>query len=227
MIPMSMLMAAVAEAGVSEVLALIAGQEMVAEALVEGLCPAVGMLLLIGIGLGGCLAAETAGGPDGPQRTRGRNGRARDVATVFGRITMGRKAYRAPGAGNVHPLDEVLDLPAGLYSPRLARLCVRRSRPHPTGHQDHRRSRQLLALPPPAAPPPPLPDQQDPHHAHVRSVITRPQIPRIDIQDTGTASSVTRATPIASRPRLSARTGRRWEDQWCQAVSGRIATARA
>jgi hypothetical protein len=63
-------------------------------------------------------------GPEGLRRSRVEDGHARDVATVFGRITVSRLAYRAPGAANVHPLDEVLDLPAGLYSPGLVRLCV-------------------------------------------------------------------------------------------------------
>ena len=59
-------------------------------------------------------------GPDGVRRTRVEDGHARSVATVFGRITVRRLAYRAPHAANVHPLDEVLDLPDGLYSPGLA-----------------------------------------------------------------------------------------------------------
>lgn len=37
---------------------------------------------------------------------------------------MRRKAYGPPDRGTVHPLDEVLDLPAGLHSPGLARSCV-------------------------------------------------------------------------------------------------------
>lgn len=49
------------------------------------------------------------------------------MATVFGRITVSRNAYRAPCVSNVHPLDEVLALPDGLYSPGLARLCARES----------------------------------------------------------------------------------------------------
>jgi hypothetical protein len=66
-------------------------------------------------------------GPDGVRRTRVEDGHARNVATVFGRITMRRLAYRAPHAANVHPLDEVLEVPDGLYSPGLARLCARES----------------------------------------------------------------------------------------------------
>ena len=66
-------------------------------------------------------------GPDGVRRRRVEDGHARSVATVFGRIRVCRLAYRAPRAANVHPLDEVLDLPAGLYSPGLARLCAQES----------------------------------------------------------------------------------------------------
>ena len=159
---MNMLTTTVAGSDLGEVLASMAGQELVVDALVEGLAPVVGMVLQVGMGLGG-RAAGTAGlgeveeelrtdgrdlvqalmqavmdaasaaeqrrpegvdGPDGPRRTRVEDGHARAVSTVFGRITVSRKAYRAPGASNVHPLDEVLDLPAGLYSPGLARLCV-------------------------------------------------------------------------------------------------------
>jgi hypothetical protein len=58
-------------------------------------------------------------GPDGVRRTRVEDGHARTVATVFGRITVNRLAYRAPQVCNVHPLDEVLDLPDGLYSTGL------------------------------------------------------------------------------------------------------------
>jgi hypothetical protein len=64
-------------------------------------------------------------GPDGVRRTRVEDGHARTVVTVFGRVTVDRLAYRAPGASNVHPLDAVLDLPEGLYSSGLARLAAR------------------------------------------------------------------------------------------------------
>jgi hypothetical protein len=64
-------------------------------------------------------------GPDGVRRTRVEGDHTRTVATVLGRITVSRLAYRAPGASNVHPLDEVLDLPDGLYSAGLARLSCR------------------------------------------------------------------------------------------------------
>ena len=64
-------------------------------------------------------------GPDGVPRTRVEDDHTRTVATVFGRIAVDRLAYRAPGVCNVHPLDEVLDLPDGLYSAGLARLSAR------------------------------------------------------------------------------------------------------
>ena len=64
-------------------------------------------------------------GPDGVRRTRVEDGHRRTVATIFGRITVDRLAYRAPGVSNVHPLDAVLDLPDGLYSIGLARLSAR------------------------------------------------------------------------------------------------------
>lgn len=64
-------------------------------------------------------------GSDGVWRTRVESGHARGVGTVVGRITVSRLAYRAAGVGNLHPADEVLGLPSGLYSPGLACLCAR------------------------------------------------------------------------------------------------------
>jgi len=64
-------------------------------------------------------------GPDGVRRTRVEDDHIRTVATVLGRITVDRLAYPAPHVCNVHPLDEVLDLPDGLYSTGLARLSAR------------------------------------------------------------------------------------------------------
>jgi hypothetical protein len=64
-------------------------------------------------------------GSDGIRRTRVESGHARGVGTVEGQITVSRLAYRAAGVGNLHPADEVLGLPAGLYSPGLACLRAR------------------------------------------------------------------------------------------------------
>jgi hypothetical protein len=55
-------------------------------------------------------------GPDLVVRTRAEKGHGRGLATVFGEVTVARIAYRAPGAGNVHPADRELNLPAGLHS---------------------------------------------------------------------------------------------------------------
>ena len=102
-----MLTAAATGPELAGVVGFVAGQGPVLDALVDD--------------LGG------VAGPDGVRRTRVEDGHARNVATVFGRITMRRLAYRAPHAANVHPLDEVLEVPDGLYSPGLARLCARES----------------------------------------------------------------------------------------------------
>ena len=64
-------------------------------------------------------------GSDGVDRTHVEIDHSRFVATVFGKITVRRMAYRAPGAGNLHPLDEVLSLPAGLYSQGLGERSCR------------------------------------------------------------------------------------------------------
>lgn len=63
-------------------------------------------------------------GSDGALRSRVETGHTRQVATTVGEITAGRMAYRAPGAGNLHPLDEVLSLPADLHSDGLTELCA-------------------------------------------------------------------------------------------------------
>jgi hypothetical protein len=55
-------------------------------------------------------------GPDGVRRTRVEDGHTRTVATVFGRITVDRLAYRASGASNVHPLDGVAEDPHGCHA---------------------------------------------------------------------------------------------------------------
>lgn len=64
-------------------------------------------------------------GSDGLERTRVEHGHHRRLATVFGQVSVTRKAYRAPGATNVYPLDAELNLPTGLHSHGLARLaCI-------------------------------------------------------------------------------------------------------
>ena len=63
-------------------------------------------------------------GPDGMARTRAEKGHSRQLATVFGQVTVSRIAYRAPGAGNVHPLDAALNLPAEKQSHGLRKLAA-------------------------------------------------------------------------------------------------------
>jgi hypothetical protein len=63
-------------------------------------------------------------GPDGIARTRAEKGHHRPLATVFGQVTVSRMAYRAPGAANVHPLDEALNLPEEKQSHGLRKLAA-------------------------------------------------------------------------------------------------------
>jgi hypothetical protein len=63
-------------------------------------------------------------GPDGIARTRTEHGHRRPLATVFGQVTVTRMAYRAPGAGNVHPLDAALNLAEEKQSHGLRKLAA-------------------------------------------------------------------------------------------------------
>ncbi len=60
-------------------------------------------------------------GADGVARTRLERGHGRRLVSQLGQVTVRRHAYRAAGAGNLHPADAALNLPAGLYSHTLAR----------------------------------------------------------------------------------------------------------
>jgi hypothetical protein len=94
-------------------------------------------------------------GSDGVARTRVEQDHSRGVATIFGKIIARRMAYRASEAANLHPLDEVLSLPCGLYSDGLGeRSCLEAARGSFTsaGHAVQRATgvkigtRQLIAL---------------------------------------------------------------------------------
>jgi hypothetical protein len=61
---------------------------------------------------------------DGLERTRIERGRSRRLTTVFGRVKVGRFAYRATALADLHPADAVLNLPAGLHSHGLAKLAA-------------------------------------------------------------------------------------------------------
>jgi hypothetical protein len=63
-------------------------------------------------------------GADSVVRRRAERGHRRALATTLGRLEVDRIAYRAPGAGNLHPADAVLSLAPELYSRPLQRMVV-------------------------------------------------------------------------------------------------------
>jgi hypothetical protein len=86
---------------------------------------------------------DDVAGCDGATRRRVEDGHQRSLASVFGPVTVTRKAYRATparptehsetagetgsarkAAGNLYPADAVLNLPAGKHSAGLARLVA-------------------------------------------------------------------------------------------------------
>ncbi|WP_435835085.1 ISKra4 family transposase [Streptomyces antibioticus] len=60
----------------------------------------------------------------GVERTRIERGRHRTLATVFGKVTVTRIAYRGTGVADLHPADAVLNLPDGMHSHGLAKLAA-------------------------------------------------------------------------------------------------------
>jgi hypothetical protein len=63
-------------------------------------------------------------GDEGIRRGRVQAGHARALETVFGTVTVERLAYRAPGLGNLHPADAILNLPVERHSHGLRRLAA-------------------------------------------------------------------------------------------------------
>jgi hypothetical protein len=63
-------------------------------------------------------------GPDGICRRRAEREHTRPLASACGPVVVSRIAYRAPGAPNVHPADEQLNLPPGRHSHGLAKIAV-------------------------------------------------------------------------------------------------------
>jgi hypothetical protein len=63
----------------------------------------------------------------GVERTRIERGRTRILATVFGKVTATRIAYRARGAVDLHPADAALNMPAVMHSLGLSRLAATES----------------------------------------------------------------------------------------------------
>ncbi len=67
---------------------------------------------------------DGAAGADGVVRARAERGHQRELATVFGTVTVTRIAYRAPGVANLYPADAALNLPVGKHSHGLRRLAA-------------------------------------------------------------------------------------------------------
>ena len=63
-------------------------------------------------------------GDEGVRRVRVEAGHERALETVFGTVSVGRLAYRAPGVGNLHPADAALNLPVERHSHGLRKLCA-------------------------------------------------------------------------------------------------------
>jgi hypothetical protein len=64
---------------------------------------------------------EVVSDADGVPRRAAERGHERVLASVFGELTVTRIAYRAKGAGNLHPADGMLNLPLGRHSHGLGR----------------------------------------------------------------------------------------------------------
>jgi hypothetical protein len=60
----------------------------------------------------------------GVERTRIERGRHRKLATVFGKVQVGRMAYRGNGVADLHVADARLNLPVGMHSHGLAKLAA-------------------------------------------------------------------------------------------------------
>jgi hypothetical protein len=68
--------------------------------------------------------SEGVPGTDGVMHARTERGHQRELATVFGTVTVTRIAYRAPDVVNLYPADAVLNLPVGRHSHGLRRLAA-------------------------------------------------------------------------------------------------------
>lgn len=67
---------------------------------------------------------EDVTGSDAVARTRVEKGHQRQLAGVFGSVTVTRMAYRAPEAANLYPADGVLNLPEEKHSHGLRKLAA-------------------------------------------------------------------------------------------------------
>jgi len=67
---------------------------------------------------------EDVVGSDGVRRGNVESGHTRPLRTVFGEVTVTRKAYRKKNHGNLHPLDAALNLPTEKHSHGLRQLAA-------------------------------------------------------------------------------------------------------
>src|ERR1700694_5736009 len=65
------------------------------------------------------------GGVEGSVRLAYRRTRSRQILSVFGRVTVRRTGYGAPGERTVYPLDSELEVPARTYSYECQRRPIR------------------------------------------------------------------------------------------------------
>ncbi|MFF7415348.1 hypothetical protein [Streptomyces lydicus] len=63
---------------------------------------------------------------DGIERTRIEHGRTRTQATVFGKVTATRIAYRGTAKADLHVADAALNMPSGMSSVRSPPCSGRR-----------------------------------------------------------------------------------------------------
>lgn len=63
-------------------------------------------------------------GADGRERRAVEPNHTRELASVFGTVTVTRRAYRAGGAANLHPADAALNLPTGKHSHGLRGIAA-------------------------------------------------------------------------------------------------------
>ena len=68
-------------------------------------------------------ASEPVRDAEGAERTRQRQ-HERSLATVFGKVEVGRTGYGAEGAESLHPMDAELNLPRERYSHELRRRAA-------------------------------------------------------------------------------------------------------
>lgn len=73
------------------------------------------------------VALRSVAGAEGIERRRVESGRTRALASVFGKVTVERLVYRAPGAVSLRPAEAALHLPPGLHSAGLAHLVCHRA----------------------------------------------------------------------------------------------------